>query len=147
MAIATSNEYRISSLIRMGLNNGESIGAMLNRFYRACIDVHHEWPKYNPKGFTVDDYMVGLCVLRLGGARLADLLHRTLGLPSLTTLRKHSVIRPLLCSTFCPTIQPRFHTRFFSWFQSIQRTSPMARTIGNGSWASTLSPYVTSRAT
>jgi hypothetical protein len=96
MAIATNNEPRVAQLIRAGLNNGESIGAMLERFYRACVDVHREGPKYNPKGFTPDDYMVGLCVLRLGGARLADILHRALGLPGLTTLRKHSIIRPLL---------------------------------------------------
>ncbi|KAJ7462854.1 hypothetical protein FB451DRAFT_1266266 [Mycena latifolia] len=51
-----------------------------------------------------EDYMVGLCVLRLGGARLADLLHRALGLPGLTTLRKHSVIRPLRASPAMPTI-------------------------------------------
>ncbi|KAJ6577546.1 hypothetical protein B0H19DRAFT_1336997 [Mycena capillaripes] len=104
MAITTSDERRISQPIRAGLNNGESIAAMLERFYRACVDVHHEGPKYNPKGFTQDDYMVGLCVLRLGGARLADLLHRALGLPGLTTLRKHSVIRALLASPAMPTI-------------------------------------------
>ncbi|KAJ7696176.1 hypothetical protein B0H14DRAFT_3120181 [Mycena olivaceomarginata] len=86
MAIATSNEHRISSLIRAGLNNGESIDAMLNRFYRAY------------------DYMVGLCVLRLGGARLADLLHRALGLPGLTTLQKHSVIRSLRASVAMPKV-------------------------------------------
>ncbi|KAJ7859039.1 hypothetical protein B0H14DRAFT_3864214 [Mycena olivaceomarginata] len=103
MAIATSNKHRILSLIRAGLN-GESIDAMLNHFYRACIDVHHEGPKYNPKGFTEDDYMVGLCVLRLGGTRLADLLHRALGLPGLTTLRKHSVIRPLRASVAMPKV-------------------------------------------
>ncbi|KAJ7930975.1 hypothetical protein B0H13DRAFT_1858209 [Mycena leptocephala] len=80
MAIATSDEPRISQLIRAGLNNGESIG------------------------FTPDDYMVGLCVLRLGGARLADLLHRALGLPGLTTLRKNSVIRPLRASPAMPTV-------------------------------------------
>ncbi|KAF8134768.1 hypothetical protein K438DRAFT_2031346 [Mycena galopus ATCC 62051] len=76
MAIATSDERRISQLIRAGLNNGESIGVMLERFYRACVDVHREGPKYNLKGFTQDDYMVGLCVLRLGGARLGYLTSR-----------------------------------------------------------------------
>jgi hypothetical protein len=104
MAVAASDEPRIAQLIRAGLNNGESIGAMLERFYRACVDVHREGPKYNPKGFTPDDYMVGLCVLRLGGARLADLLHHALGLPGLMTLRKHSVIWPLQASPAMPTV-------------------------------------------
>ncbi|KAK7013598.1 hypothetical protein R3P38DRAFT_2374968, partial [Favolaschia claudopus] len=104
MAIAANNDVRVSALIRAGLNNGESIAAMLERFYRACVDVHREGPKYNPKGFTQDDYMVGLCVLRLGRARLSELLHRALGLPGLATLRKHSVIRPLRASPTMPTI-------------------------------------------
>ncbi|KAJ7355473.1 hypothetical protein DFH08DRAFT_954947 [Mycena albidolilacea] len=73
MAIATSDEHRISQLIRVG--------------------------------FTLGDYMVGLCVLRLGGARLANLLHRALGLPGLTTLRAHSIIQLLHTSPAMPTIQ------------------------------------------
>ncbi|KAJ7455119.1 hypothetical protein FB451DRAFT_1049058, partial [Mycena latifolia] len=104
MAIATGDVPRVSQLLHAGINNGESINAMLERFYRACVDVHHEGPKYNPKGFSPDDYMVGLCVLRLGGARLADILHRALGLPGLTTLRKHSIIRPLRASPGMPTV-------------------------------------------
>ncbi|KAJ7367625.1 hypothetical protein DFH08DRAFT_980166 [Mycena albidolilacea] len=63
--IVTGDVQRVSQLIRAGLNNG---------------------PKYNPKGFTPDDYMVGLCVLRLGDARLAEILHRALGLPGLTKI-------------------------------------------------------------
>ncbi|KAK6980552.1 hypothetical protein R3P38DRAFT_3466276 [Favolaschia claudopus] len=104
MAVATNNVPRISGLVRAGINNGESIQSMLERFYRACVDVHREGPKYNPKAFMPDDHMVGLCVLRLGGARLAEILHRALGLPGLTTLRKHSVIRPLRASPAMPTI-------------------------------------------
>ncbi|KAJ7663276.1 hypothetical protein DFH06DRAFT_986756 [Mycena polygramma] len=104
MAIASNDVHRVSQLICVGLNNGESIGALLERFYRACVDVHQEGPKYNPKGFTPEDYMVGLTVLRLGGARLAEILHRALGLPGLATLRKHSIIRPLRASPAMPTI-------------------------------------------
>ncbi|KAK7024705.1 hypothetical protein R3P38DRAFT_2707584, partial [Favolaschia claudopus] len=40
MAIATNDAPRISALVRAGINNGESIQAMLERFYRACVDVH-----------------------------------------------------------------------------------------------------------
>ncbi|KAJ7454367.1 hypothetical protein B0H11DRAFT_2325227 [Mycena galericulata] len=85
--------------------NGESVRALLERFYRACVDVYREGPTYSPKGFTPKDNMVGICVLRLGGARLADILHRALGLPGLTTLRKHAVIRPLRASPGVPTVQ------------------------------------------
>ncbi|KAJ7464012.1 hypothetical protein FB451DRAFT_1492107 [Mycena latifolia] len=104
MAIASGDVQRVVPLLQAGLSNGESVQALLERFYRACVDVYREGPAYNPKGFTEDDYMIGLCVLRLGGARLADILHRALGLPGLTTLRKHAVIRPLRASPGRPTV-------------------------------------------
>lgn len=105
MAIATGDVQRVVPLLQAGINHGESIRAILERFYRACVDVYREGPIYNPKGFTEDDYMVGICALRLGGARLADILHRALGLPGLTTLRKHAIIRPLRASPRLPTVE------------------------------------------
>ncbi|KAJ7153390.1 hypothetical protein C8R46DRAFT_1197422 [Mycena filopes] len=104
MAIASGEVNRVVPLLQAGFRNGESARALLERFYRACVDVYREGPTYNPKGFTQDEYMVGICVLRLGGARLADILHRALGLPGLTTLRKHAIIRPLRASPALPTI-------------------------------------------
>jgi hypothetical protein len=47
--------------------------------------------------------MVGLCNAGFT-ARLAEIVHRALGLPGLTTLRKHSVIRPLRASPAIPTV-------------------------------------------
>ncbi|KAJ7700182.1 hypothetical protein B0H16DRAFT_1441414 [Mycena metata] len=105
MAIASGEVTRVVPLLQAGINNGESARALLERFYRACVDVYREGPTYNPKGFTSDEYMVGICVLRLGGARLADILHRALGLPGLTTLRKHAIIRPLRASPALPTVE------------------------------------------
>ncbi|KAJ7501335.1 hypothetical protein B0H11DRAFT_2373455 [Mycena galericulata] len=104
MAIASGKVQRVVPLLQAGINNGESIRALSERFYRACVDVYREGPTYNPKGFTRDEYMVMICALRLGGARLADILHRALGLPGLTTLRKHTVIRPLRASPGVPTV-------------------------------------------
>ncbi|KAJ7725135.1 hypothetical protein DFH07DRAFT_946256 [Mycena maculata] len=105
MAIASGDVQRVAPLLQAGINHGESVGAILERFYRACVDVYREGPLYNPKGFTKDEYMVMICVLRLGGARLADILHRALGLPGLTTVRKHAVIRPLRASPGLPTVE------------------------------------------
>ncbi|KAJ7497849.1 hypothetical protein B0H11DRAFT_2384649 [Mycena galericulata] len=50
---------------------------------------------YNPKGFTEDDTMLGL----------TGIVHRAKGLPGLSTLRKHAVIRPLRASPGMPTVQ------------------------------------------
>ncbi|KAJ7714055.1 hypothetical protein B0H16DRAFT_1899230 [Mycena metata] len=94
----------MAPLVTASINNHEGMDALLARIGRASADVFREGPRYNAKGFTADDRMVGLCALRLGGSRLADILHRALGLPGLTTLRKHTVIRPLRASPGLPTI-------------------------------------------
>jgi hypothetical protein len=104
MAVASGKVRRIAPLVTASLNNHEGLDALMERIFRASSDVYREGPAYNPKGFTQDDRMVALCALRLGGARLADILHRALGLPGLTTLRKHTVIRPLRASPRKPTI-------------------------------------------
>ncbi|KAJ7133152.1 hypothetical protein C8R44DRAFT_870590 [Mycena epipterygia] len=68
-------------------------------------DTFREGPVYNPKGFTPNKQMVALTTLRLRGTHLADILHHALGLPGLTTLRKHTVIRPLRALPGLPTIE------------------------------------------
>ncbi|KAJ7246639.1 hypothetical protein C8J57DRAFT_1081377 [Mycena rebaudengoi] len=105
MAVGSGKVTRIAPLVAASINNHESIQGLAQRIYRASADTFREGPKYNAKGFTVDKRMVGLIALRLGGARLADILHRALGLPGLTTLRKHTVIRPLRTSARMPTIE------------------------------------------
>ena len=49
--------------------------------------------------------MLMLLVLRLGGARLAGIVHRALGLPGLSTIRSNTIIRPLRPSPGFPTIE------------------------------------------
>ncbi|KAJ7619699.1 hypothetical protein FB45DRAFT_1063039 [Roridomyces roridus] len=102
MGIAHHDTPRVSALIRAGLNNGESIRAMLERFHRAATDVFREGPRYRAKGFTEIDYKVGLCALRMGGGRLADFLHRALGLPGLSSLRTHTILPHLRVSHGVP---------------------------------------------
>ncbi|KAF7326445.1 hypothetical protein MVEN_02615000 [Mycena venus] len=44
-------------------------------------------------------------IFRVGGTRLAEIAHRALGLPSLTTIRRNTVIRPLLPSAGRPQVK------------------------------------------
>lgn len=44
---------------------------------------------YCPRNYTEEDYLCGLLLWQLGGARLAGIGHHALGLPSETTLRHH----------------------------------------------------------
>ncbi|KAJ7469170.1 hypothetical protein FB451DRAFT_1340217 [Mycena latifolia] len=69
------------------LNNNVGIRGLVERYQRACED----------------DTMLGLLILRLGGARLAGIVHRAKGLPGLSTLRSNTIIRPLRASAGMPT--------------------------------------------
>ncbi|KAJ6483510.1 hypothetical protein C8R47DRAFT_1132450 [Mycena vitilis] len=104
MAVGSGKVPRIAALVTASRNNNEGLDALLERLFRGASDAFREGPAYNPKGFTPDERMLALCVLRVGGSRLADILHRALGLPGLTTLRKHRVIRPLRASPKKPTV-------------------------------------------
>ncbi|KAJ6523229.1 hypothetical protein DFH09DRAFT_937986, partial [Mycena vulgaris] len=97
MAVASGKVERVAQLVRACLNNNVGIRGLVERYRRACEVV------YNPKGFSEDDMMLGLLVLRLGGARLAGIVHRAKGLPGLSTLRSNTIIRPLRASPGMPT--------------------------------------------
>ncbi|KAJ7663740.1 hypothetical protein DFH06DRAFT_986394, partial [Mycena polygramma] len=99
MAIASGRVERVAQLVQACLNNGVGIRGIVERYQRACREV------YNIQGFTEDDIMLGLLILRLGGSRLAGIVHRAKGLPGITTLRANTVIRPLRASPGMPTIQ------------------------------------------
>ncbi|KAJ7913114.1 hypothetical protein B0H13DRAFT_2232374 [Mycena leptocephala] len=97
MVVASGKVERVAQLVRACPNNHVGIRALVERYQRACEVV------YNPKGFTEDDIMLGLLILRLGGARLAGIVHRAKGLPGISMLRSHTIIRPLRASPGMPT--------------------------------------------
>ncbi|KAH9981880.1 hypothetical protein BJV77DRAFT_1062507 [Russula vinacea] len=49
---------------------------------------------YKPKGYTNKDIMRSIVLLQLGGARVAEFAHRSLALPSLTTIHRNTVLPP-----------------------------------------------------
>ncbi len=46
----------------------------------------------------------GLLLWRLGGSRVADIAHRSMGLPSVRTPRRNTIIPRLVSSSACPTV-------------------------------------------
>jgi hypothetical protein len=58
---------------------------------------------YKPKNYTERDYLRGLLLWRLGGARLAGIANRMLGLPAVNSLRRHATIANLSPSVSRPT--------------------------------------------
>jgi len=60
---------------------------------------------YHPRNYTEEDYLQGLLLWRLGGARLAGIGHHALNLPSESSLRRWKVLPPLVISPSFPTAQ------------------------------------------
>lgn len=99
MAVGDHRVARVDALVRVGRRNGASIRTIIKRMDQAAQGL------YKPKGYTEEEMLRGLLFLRLGGARVADLAHRTMGTPSTSTMRRNSVLRPLQPSLSMPTVE------------------------------------------
>ncbi|KAJ7460136.1 hypothetical protein FB451DRAFT_1045409, partial [Mycena latifolia] len=97
MAIASGKMSRVSSVLSAGRRNGAGVKGLVELCGRACDG------KYNPAPEQKGIHL-GLTLMRLGGTRLAQIGHRALGLPSISTLRRNTVIRPLRPSAGIPTV-------------------------------------------
>ncbi|KAJ7279922.1 hypothetical protein C8J57DRAFT_1057936, partial [Mycena rebaudengoi] len=97
MAIASGRISRVSNVLASGLDNHAGVRGLLRLCYRAVLGQFHA-------SNTDVEKALGLLFLRLGGQRLAEIAHRALGLPSVTTLRRSTVIRPLVPSSGMPTV-------------------------------------------
>ena len=99
MAIGSGKVERIDRLVRAGISRKVGIRGMLNMYDRAAQKV------YRTQNYTEEDALRGLLFWRLGGARVAGIAHKALGLPSLSTLRRQTVVAPIITSPGQPTRQ------------------------------------------
>ncbi|KAJ7055250.1 hypothetical protein C8F01DRAFT_1234702 [Mycena amicta] len=60
---------------------------------------------YKPKSYTEKDRLRAFLLWKLGGNRVADIAHRSLGLPSQSTVRRHATGPPIRPSTGKPTVE------------------------------------------
>ncbi|KAH9004151.1 hypothetical protein EDB86DRAFT_3208354 [Lactarius hatsudake] len=98
MAIASGRVDRVASLVQAGLKQQVGIKTLIQQYERAADKL------YKPKGFTNEDIMRSIVLLRLGGARVAQFAHQSLALPSLTTIRRQTVLPALVVSPSAPTV-------------------------------------------
>ncbi|KAJ7671994.1 hypothetical protein B0H17DRAFT_1335340 [Mycena rosella] len=70
------------------------------RGVRGILRVHDDAARgvYQPKSFTEEEDMRSLLIWKLAGNRVADIVHRSMGLPSRTTLRTRETVPPLVPS-------------------------------------------------
>ena len=112
MAVGSGKVERVDRLVRVNLAKKGGTRNLLDLYDRAAQQVYH------PKGYTEEDELRGLLLWRLGGARIAGIAHRALNLPSLSTLRRRSIIPRLLVSPSMPTIS-EVTTNVLACFESI----------------------------
>lgn len=98
LAIASGRVERVAPLVQAALKNGAGIGSIIQQYERAMEKL------YRPKGYTSEDIMRSIVLLRLGGARVAEFAHRSLALPSLTTIRRNTVLPSLVVSPSTPLL-------------------------------------------
>ncbi|KAJ7900447.1 hypothetical protein B0H13DRAFT_1622421 [Mycena leptocephala] len=98
MAIASGKMARVGNLLESGLANHVGVRGLVGLCLRASVGkvrATHD----------AASMAVGLLLLRLGGSCVAEIGHRALGLPSVSTFRRHTTIRPLLPSPGMPTVE------------------------------------------
>ncbi|KAH9005718.1 hypothetical protein EDB86DRAFT_2795503 [Lactarius hatsudake] len=98
LAIASGRVDRVASLVQVGLKHQVGIKTLIQQYECAAKKL------YKPKGYTNEDIMQSIVLLRLGGTRVAQFVHQSLALPSLTTIRRQTILLALVISPSAPTV-------------------------------------------
>ena len=88
MAVAYGGVHRVDALLRAGFKNRTGAQGMTKLVDKAMLGL------YKPKNFTEEEMLRNPLFLKLGGSRVAEIAHRALGGPGVSTLRRHSINRP-----------------------------------------------------
>ena len=99
LAVASGRVDRVAALVQAGLKRQVGVKSLLMQYERAAVKL------YKPKGYTNEDIMRSIVMLRLAGSRVAEFAHRSMSLPSPTTARRNAVVSPLQVSFGKPTIR------------------------------------------
>ena len=97
LAISSQRIPRVDRVLRVGFRTGAGIQSMLELVKKAAEGTYH------PKGSEEEEDLQALLFLRLGGARVADIAHRIFGTPGVSTIRKRTIIPPIIASPSFPT--------------------------------------------
>ena len=98
LAIASGRVDHVASLVQVGLKHRAGIKALVQQYEHAADKL------YQPKGYSNEDIMRSIVLLRLGGAHVAEFTHHSLSLPSLTTIWRNMILQTLVVSPSTPTV-------------------------------------------
>ena len=92
MALASGNYARIDMIARTGLANGNSVSTVTNTITRAVEGL------YRARGFNAYDQDLALLVYRLGGLSLLYAVSKSLGLPSISSIKRNAPVTKIMPS-------------------------------------------------
>ncbi|KAH9040244.1 hypothetical protein EDB84DRAFT_1647330 [Lactarius hengduanensis] len=96
LAMSSGKIPRLDRVLRVASDRHMSVAAILDLVRKAGCGLYH------PKGFDETEDLQTLLFLRLGGQRVADIAHRIFGIPAPSTVRRRTMIPPLVCSPSYP---------------------------------------------
>ncbi|KAH9013987.1 hypothetical protein EDB85DRAFT_1876665 [Lactarius pseudohatsudake] len=96
LAMSSGKIPRLDRVLRVASDRHMSVAAILDLVRKAACGLYH------PKGFDEKEDLQTLLFLRLGGQRVADIAHRIFGIPAPSTVRRRTMIPPLVCSPSYP---------------------------------------------
>ncbi|KAJ7719177.1 hypothetical protein DFH07DRAFT_1009745 [Mycena maculata] len=98
VAIGSGKVQRVDRVVAACIKQKRGIRGMIEGFLRAAKGLWHP-------ARTEEDDMFGLTILKLAGIRCAEIAHRALGLPGVTTLRNRMITPPLTASPGAPRVE------------------------------------------
>ncbi|KAI9433400.1 hypothetical protein H4582DRAFT_1819930 [Lactarius indigo] len=99
LAMSSGKIPRLDRVVRVAMDRHMSVAAILDLVRKAGRGIYH------PKGFSEDEDLQALLFLRLGGQRVAEIAHRMFGIPAPSTVRRRTMIPPLICSSSYPILR------------------------------------------
>ncbi|KAJ7749861.1 hypothetical protein B0H14DRAFT_3603375 [Mycena olivaceomarginata] len=88
-AIGSGAVERVDRVVGIALGRKRGARGILRAYEDAGRGIYH------PKSYTEEDDMRAMLIWKLAGNRVADIVHRSLGLPSRSTLRTREIVPPL----------------------------------------------------
>jgi hypothetical protein len=99
LAMSSGKIPRMDRILRVASDRHMSLAAILDLIRKAAHGL------YRPKGFSEEEDLQTLLFLRLGGQRVAEIAHRIFGIPAPSTVRRRTMIPPLVCSPSYPVVR------------------------------------------
>ncbi|KAH9005732.1 hypothetical protein EDB86DRAFT_2795608 [Lactarius hatsudake] len=96
LAMSSGKIPRLDRVLRVASDRHMSVAAILDLVQKAARGL------YQPKGYTEEEDLQTLLFLRLGGQRVANIAHCIFRIPAPSTVRRCTMIPPLICSPSYP---------------------------------------------